>query len=339
MAPKRQDPAFFQEVDKLLNDILASFPDYELFIISDHGFHGPATYDFYINSWLKIQGYLKLKGNKAQQWLIQQIYRLLKSRSGKILLRCYKEVSKLISVLRRSFSKKVYEHSHPNYMMQHRFPWGVDERNTVAIAIDSPPGIRIIRENLRESWDYERLRDELINKLQNLNKNGEKIFEEVWRREDIYKGKYLNLVPDIVYLALDKFDVVTSTIPRSVFSRRKPGRIGRHEKARDGMFLAFGRFIREGLKLIKSVDITDVAPTILYFFGVPVPEDMDGRVLVEIFKDNIGLSQEKVIRYKVSEKVLLKRKIKKLKNLLPLLNPSSQLPRVNHTKDISKEFS
>ena len=29
----------------------------------------------------------------------------------------------------------------------------------------------------------------------------------------------------------------------------------------------------------------DVAPTILYAMGIPVPDDMDGRVLTDIFSD------------------------------------------------------
>ena len=31
--------------------------------------------------------------------------------------------------------------------------------------------------------------------------------------------------------------------------------------------------------------MVDLAPTILYSMGMPIPDDMDGRVLVEIFTD------------------------------------------------------
>ena len=37
---------------------------------------------------------------------------------------------------------------------------------------------------------------------------------------------------------------------------------------------------------IKNAEIIDLAPTILYLLGVPLLEDMDGRILNEVFKDD-----------------------------------------------------
>jgi arylsulfatase A-like enzyme len=34
---------------------------------------------------------------------------------------------------------------------------------------------------------------------------------------------------------------------------------------------------------LDGAHLIDVAPTILYALGLPVPEDMDGRVLIEVF--------------------------------------------------------
>jgi predicted AlkP superfamily phosphohydrolase/phosphomutase len=52
---------------------------------------------------------------------------------------------------------------------------------------------------------------------------------------------------------------------------------------RDGIFMAWGDGIRRGYDA-GVCNIQDVAPTILYALGLPVADDMDGRVLDEIFE-------------------------------------------------------
>jgi arylsulfatase A-like enzyme len=47
--------------------------------------------------------------------------------------------------------------------------------------------------------------------------------------------------------------------------------------------LAEGPGVQAG-KTLDGAKIIDVAPTILHLLGVPVPEDMDGRALVEILE-------------------------------------------------------
>jgi arylsulfatase A-like enzyme len=37
---------------------------------------------------------------------------------------------------------------------------------------------------------------------------------------------------------------------------------------------------------LDNVSIIDLAPTILYAMGVPIPQDMDGRPLVEVFVED-----------------------------------------------------
>ena len=49
----------------------------------------------------------------------------------------------------------------------------------------------------------------------------------------------------------------------------------------------------------------DVAPTVLYALGVPVPTDMDGKVLVEAFSAD-HLRDEPVVREDVQAKPVAK---------------------------------
>ena len=56
---------------------------------------------------------------------------------------------------------------------------------------------------------------------------------------------------------------------------------GTHEYAPDGFLLAYGPSIASGRKRRGSV--VDVAPTVLYFLGLPVGRDMDGYARTDIF--------------------------------------------------------
>jgi hypothetical protein len=52
---------------------------------------------------------------------------------------------------------------------------------------------------------------------------------------------------------------------------------------RDGILIARGKPFKKDAQ-IQGARLIDMAPTILYLLGQPVPEDMDGRVLQELFE-------------------------------------------------------
>lgn len=58
-----------------------------------------------------------------------------------------------------------------------------------------------------------------------------------------------------------------------------------HELAPDGVVFFYGRGVRQ-TKSEELVRITDIAPTLLYFLGLPVGRDMDGIVRSSVFADD-----------------------------------------------------
>ena len=52
----------------------------------------------------------------------------------------------------------------------------------------------------------------------------------------------------------------------------------------DGILVASGAGIRAG-RLAEPASIVDVMPTVLAAAGVPIPDDVDGRVLAEVFTE------------------------------------------------------
>jgi predicted AlkP superfamily phosphohydrolase/phosphomutase len=145
---------------------------------------------------------------------------------------------------------------------------------------------------------YEDLREKLMAELMALRdpETKEPVVRSVYRREDLYEGPYLDQLPDVVfdlgdgpYLASDALpspsswrkrgdgEATIEALPREVLQ-------GRHRSS--GIFVAAGPDIqRSGDGQIEGVRIVDVAPTVLYSLGLPIPEDMDGRPLLEVFSD------------------------------------------------------
>ena len=57
---------------------------------------------------------------------------------------------------------------------------------------------------------------------------------------------------------------------------------GTHEPAPDGFILAYGASVAQGRP--PRASLVDLAPTILYFLGLPVGRDMDGFARIDLFK-------------------------------------------------------
>ena len=133
---------------------------------------------------------------------------------------------------------------------------------------------------------YEALRERLMAELAALRdpETGEPILHAVYRREALYEGPFLDLLPDVVFdLGDGPYLASDASAAAQVLERLPEGFLqGRHRST--GIFVASGPGIREGERL-EGARIVDVAPTVLYALGLPIPEDMDGHPLLEIFAE------------------------------------------------------
>jgi len=272
---------YLREIDKRINKLMDNFEN--IIIFSDHGFEACPDYDFHINSWLQKENYQKMLGGM----LIKNIYSLLR------ILIPKKVVKRMGRILKKAKSSKKGEE-------MHRFIPGIDWDNTWVYG-DCGNGLRIIRNNL-ERRDYEEFRDMLIEKLKGVKFKDRLVMREVLKREDVFKGSHIGETWDILFVTNERF-VVTPFPGREIFSKDKAVK-GRGIEGRHGLmaiFMAYGTDIAEG-KTIQNINLTDIAPTILHIFGIPIPEDMDGRVLKEILGDNSEPGRRKVVYRRKDEK-------------------------------------
>ena len=69
---------------------------------------------------------------------------------------------------------------------------------------------------------------------------------------------------------------------------------GTHEAAPDGFLLAYGAPVARGRQQARA-SVVDVAPTILYFLGLPLGRDMDGYARTDLFQRSF--TDERPITY------------------------------------------
>ena len=275
---------YYELVDNYIGKIIRANNDKTIFVISDHGFTG-LTAMFRINEYLSQKGYLfKNKSTKSNVTinLLNRAKSFLGSSYNKLLMNKYISWLNNIRVARIN-----------------KFIASIDWGQTVAFS-NREGGISI---NLKgrdpkgivaPGKDYDILRERIINDLSELkyDHSGESVFYNIYKRENLnLDEKYIHNAPDILFEPADGFDtdinidLTKDSLP--IFYHMKNERYkyptGVHK--RKGILIAKGENVKNNFDINRAhVKITDIPATILKIMGIPIPHDMDGRVLKEIYK-------------------------------------------------------
>jgi predicted AlkP superfamily phosphohydrolase/phosphomutase len=271
-------------------------------VVSDHGF-GPFYGAFSLNKWLEECGYLVFKEKRQDNKAVACIRKL-----GDLVLpwaspRLVRAVAKALPERLARILSTLEEERDRALEMMHSIDW----ERTKAYNLSTTGGIFVIA----KGKEYERVRSEIIDKLSRVvhPKTGEPLGLQLLRREEVYHGEYLDLAPDIAIVATNYYPATL----KSGELWQEPYCSGTH--ALQGVFMARGPdIIANGIRL-DGLKIYDIAPTILHIFGLPLPHDMDGRVLSEIFKPRSRPAKRAPVYEEVEERQKIKRRISQLKAL------------------------
>jgi predicted AlkP superfamily phosphohydrolase/phosphomutase len=243
---------YFQAVDRTLARLLGAVEaidrDTYIMLMSDHGM-GPIYRFVYLNNWLLEEGYLRLRSDLAS------VFKQAAFRLGLTPINVYDTLVKLgLARLRTRVDFSPRERLMTRFFLSlNNVDWGRTRAyslgNVGQIYLNvqgrEPAGI------VERGAEYEATRDEIIARLRALRdpQSGESIMTEIYRREELYDGPYLDEAPDIVILPrnLEYQAAGTSAFMHNHVLGLPRGNAGGHRM--EGMWLLKGPGVRAGLRI------------------------------------------------------------------------------------------
>ncbi len=222
--------------EKQVKKIVDEYSDeYNIIVISDHG-HGRRCQNvFYVNQWLIENGYIKDKSMKkraieyAKNSMLTNLARIHKVQVGSNFFKKFKFAHKVKNAEHVFKSKgKIYA---PNFDGVN--PFG---------------GIAVDRTKFSSEEEYEKTRQDIIDKLMKLEHKGKNIMMWAKRREEIYEGAKVDNYPEIVYRMDNDYGV-----DRGLYGRRIFGISPFHEIISGGHRFE-GVIMSTDADIIKNVD-------------------------------------------------------------------------------------
>jgi len=258
---------YFSLIDAKVGKIISQAgKDTTVFIISDHGFH-PCEKQFKINPYLNEIGMLEFNKKSSK---VFSIIRKLDIPS--------------IRRIRRKLIPNIEKHSNL-FKVFGNINW---QKTRAYSFLDIEQGISINLKG-REPFgivepgeEYRSIRNRIKAQLLSLREpeHGKKAIKNVFFKEEIFEGGQLSEAPDII---IEPEDPIFLGRESDINFGKLKWASGDHD--RDGVLIMWGRDIKKNNKLLDA-RLIDVAPTVLYLAGVPIPKEMDGKVLHQALSDD-----------------------------------------------------
>jgi predicted AlkP superfamily phosphohydrolase/phosphomutase len=293
-----QTRACYQHFDRLVGVLLKQVETLRpsTIVLSDHGF-GRLMGNIYPNQYLQDWGYLVAK-NQQQDKLksVKDVFR--KSRYAG-LRKFYKKVAEAKASLAGSQVEETHDSwvdnaadvlsgrgrawdwSRTKAAVVYAYQMGFVFVNVVG---RGPSGI------VEPGSQYEQVVNDLIVRFREIRHplTGQKLIADVVRGSEVYPSSADGVtLPDLLLLPVDGYNfsfTLSDAVP---------------EVSEEGTHRHNGVVFIQGEELLRrpknfSPNLIDLAPTILHLLDLPVPSDMDGRVLEELFTTSKPVGYEDV---------------------------------------------
>lgn len=250
-------------LDGIIGDIIAGLGnETNVFIISDHGFTELRS-EFIMNNWLKSEGFFNLTSAGKRMWMPG--YKRLRS-------------GRMVKFLSSGLGGRLRERG-----MNNLVDWG----RSAAYSREQGLFINLVDRDehglIAQGAEYENTVREIADKLKRFINphDGIELASSISFKDELYHGDYAWVAPDLVPVLDDyRCYVHDGILRKTLVEDRSEDPHGAHHAG--GIFMAYGPNI--GIGGVENARIIDVAPTILYSMGLPVPQHMDGKELAGIFR-------------------------------------------------------
>lgn len=275
---------FWRRLDDGIGAVAADLPaDANLVLMSDHGF-GPIEWYVNFNVWLLENGFIALQDTpyvRQKHWFWRRgvtpegFYGLM-AKLGAAGQRVGRFRGKQTGPLERLAERGFLSRRHVDWSKTRAYAQGNFGQLFVNRRGRQPEGC-VAPEDVRP------LLDDLKARLLAIPhpETGAPLVERVYEADELYHGPQAHLAPDLTvvlgdwrYRTIGLHDFATNRVISPAF-----GPTGDHRM--EGVIIAAGPAIRPGA-VPEGATLLDIAPTLLHILGVPVPADMDGRVLTEL---------------------------------------------------------
>ncbi len=281
---------FWKRLDRGIGEIEADLPaDTALVLMSDHGF-GPIEWYVNFNVWLLEQGFIGLQDSfyvKQKHWFYKKgatpgwFYGVM-GKLGMAENRVDRFRGKQITWVDRLADSAFLSKKHIDWSKTKAYAQGnfgqifINQKGRQPMGCVPPEDVPSLLKDLKA-------------RLMEIPhpETGKPLVEHVYEREELYNGPHSHLSPDLTvvlgdwnYRTIGLYDFTTNKVISPAF-----GPTGDHRL--EGVLIASGPAFSAGAKP-EGATLLDIAPTVLHLLGVPVPADMDGRVMTEILDPSLA---------------------------------------------------
>jgi len=267
---------FFFQIDQTIDQLRqVAGQDVPAMIISDHGMGPIPQKQVHIGDWLYKMGLTTLQPSRSK----------ISLQSFLALVGLSKDT--IVKILQRVLSVRVIDKL-AEYSASFNPQLAISSSMAIAIPLyESVVGIDLIssgdeaaRQNL-----IERLRHGLLDIID--PDTFESVVEHVYQRDELFSGQYTDLIPDLLIVLKSGYEASAKLGHRNIVSTRRPSEkssvvTGSHQP--QGIFMASGFPLKKLNKMDINLSLADLMPTILYLLDLDIPENLDGKVRLELFE-------------------------------------------------------
>lgn len=267
--------SIYQALDRAIAGLLSHAGEQtQVYVISDHGMGRHTGASYHLAEWLEARGYmLRARAAKGSMSLLS---------TGRDIARGLLPVTireRIKSGIGAERIKRLQAAEKDSFYSS------IDWARTIAY---TEPGRHVININLAgrngqgavPRSEYEKVCAQIIEDLsQWTDARGVRVVERVARRDEVYFGPFQERASDLYVYWNATADL--GDPPPEVRAR---GFWWSGDHRPEGILIFKGEGIRPGARL-KSATVYDLLPTLMYSAQLPVPENLDGKVIQEAYSD------------------------------------------------------